>query len=54
MDRNRDGGAPSQEKPIRLGVAILEIIASVLLLIPRTRVLGAFLALGLFMWAARH
>ena len=39
-------GIPAHEKPIRLGVAILEIIASVLVLIPRTRVLGAFLALG--------
>jgi uncharacterized membrane protein YphA (DoxX/SURF4 family) len=39
-------GIPAHEKPIRLGVAILEIVASVLVLIPRTRVLGAFLALG--------
>jgi uncharacterized membrane protein YphA (DoxX/SURF4 family) len=40
-------GIPAHEKPIRLGVAILEIIASVLVLIPRSRVLGAGLALGL-------
>lgn len=40
-------GIPAHEKPIRLGVAILEIIASVLVLIPRTRILGAGLALGL-------
>jgi uncharacterized membrane protein YphA (DoxX/SURF4 family) len=39
-------GIPAHEKPIRLGVAILEIIASVLVLIPRFRVWGAFLALG--------
>jgi uncharacterized membrane protein YphA (DoxX/SURF4 family) len=40
-------GIPAHEKPIRLGVASLEIIASVLVLIPRTRILGAGLALGL-------
>ena len=40
-------GIPAHEKPIRLGVATLEIIASVLVLIPRTRILGAGLALGL-------
>lgn len=40
-------GIPAHEKPIRLGVAILEIIASVLVLVPRTRILGAGLALGL-------
>jgi uncharacterized membrane protein YphA (DoxX/SURF4 family) len=40
-------GIPAHEKPIRLGVAILEIIASVLVLIPRTRIFGAGLALGL-------
>ena len=39
-------GIPAHEKPIRLGVAMLEIIASVLVLIPRFRVWGAFLALG--------
>jgi len=40
-------GIPAHEKPIRLGVAILEIIASILVLIPRTRVPGAALAFGL-------
>ena len=40
-------GIPAHEKPIRLGVAILEIVASVLVLIPRVRVWGAFLALGI-------
>ena len=40
-------GIPAHEKPIRLGVAILDIIASVLVLVPRTRILGAGLALGL-------
>ncbi|MDN3564236.1 hypothetical protein QWZ14_07630 [Paeniroseomonas aquatica] len=40
-------GIPAQEKPIRLGVAILEIIAAVLVLIPRTRIPGAALAFGL-------
>ena len=40
-------GIPAHEKPIRLFVAILEIVASVLVLVPRTRVLGAGLALGL-------
>ncbi len=39
-------GIPAHEKPIRLGVATLEIIASVLVLIPRTRIWGAALALG--------
>ncbi len=39
-------GIPAHEKPIRLGVAILEIIASILVLIPRSRILGAGLALG--------
>ena len=40
-------GIPAFEKPIRLGVASLEILASVLVLIYPTRVLGAVLALGL-------
>src|SRR5919107_347668 len=40
-------GIPAHEKPIRLGVAILEILASVLVLVPLTRVLGALLALGI-------
>jgi uncharacterized membrane protein YphA (DoxX/SURF4 family) len=40
-------GIPAHEKPIRLGVAIMEIIAAILVLIPRTRVPGAALTLGL-------
>lgn len=40
-------GVPAHEKPIRLGVATMEIIAAVLVLIPRTQVLGAGLALGI-------
>jgi uncharacterized membrane protein YphA (DoxX/SURF4 family) len=40
-------GIPAHEKPIRLFVATLEIIASMLVLLPRTRVYGALLALGL-------
>lgn len=35
------------EKPFRLSVAIAELIASILLLIPRTRMLGALLTFGL-------
>jgi uncharacterized membrane protein YphA (DoxX/SURF4 family) len=40
-------GIPAHEKPIRLSVAVLEIIAAVLVLVPRSRVLGAGLALGI-------
>jgi len=40
-------GIPMHEKPIRLGVASMEIAASILVLIPRTRVWGAALAAGL-------
>ena len=40
-------GIPAHEKPIRLGVAVLEIIAAVLVLIPRGQLVGAFLAFGL-------
>jgi uncharacterized membrane protein YphA (DoxX/SURF4 family) len=40
-------GIPTHEKPIRLGVAIMEIIASILVLIPKFRLPGAFLTLGL-------
>jgi uncharacterized membrane protein YphA (DoxX/SURF4 family) len=40
-------GIPAHEKPIRLGVAILEIVASLLVLVPRTRVWGAGLAFGI-------
>jgi hypothetical protein len=38
---------PSYEKPFRLGVAIAEIIASVLVVIPATRIVGAAFALGI-------
>ncbi|WP_395665214.1 hypothetical protein [Methylocella sp.] len=38
---------PSYEKPFRLGVAIAEIIASVLVVIPATRVAGAAFALAI-------
>jgi uncharacterized membrane protein YphA (DoxX/SURF4 family) len=40
-------GVPAHEKPIRLFVASLEIVASLLVLLPRTRTYGALLALGL-------
>lgn len=40
-------GIPAHEKPLRLGVAILELIAAALVLIPRSRIIGAGLALGL-------
>ncbi|RYJ04295.1 MAG: hypothetical protein EON47_00890 [Acetobacteraceae bacterium] len=40
-------GIPAHEKPIRLTVAILEIIAAILVLIPHSRIFGAALALGL-------
>lgn len=40
-------GIPAHEKPVRLGVAILEIVAAILVLIPPVRVWGAALALGL-------
>ena len=40
-------GFPAQEKVIRLGVASLEITASILVLIYPTRVIGAFLAFGI-------
>lgn len=40
-------GIPAHEKPIRLGVAILEIVASVLVLIPALRLWGALLTVGL-------
>lgn len=40
-------GIPAQEKPIRLGVAVAEIVAAVLVLIPKLRVWGAGLALGI-------
>jgi uncharacterized membrane protein YphA (DoxX/SURF4 family) len=39
-------GTPGGEKPFRLFVAILEIICAVLVLIPRTRMIGAALSLG--------
>ena len=40
-------GIPAHEKPIRLGVGVLEIVASVLVLIPPVRLFGALLTLGL-------
>lgn len=40
-------GTPGGEKPFRLFVAIIEIVASVLVLIPRTQALGALFALGI-------
>nr|WP_272877307.1 DoxX family protein [Neoroseomonas eburnea] len=40
-------GIPAYEKPFRLTVASLEIVASVLVLIPLTRVWGALLTIGL-------
>lgn len=40
-------GIPGYEKPFRLFVAIAEIIASVMVLVPRTRLLGAVGALAL-------
>lgn len=40
-------GIGAHEKPFRLTVAILELIASVLVVIPATRMLGAGLSLGL-------
>ena len=39
-------GTPGGEKPFRLFVAILEIFCAVLVLIPRTRMIGAALSLG--------
>jgi uncharacterized membrane protein YphA (DoxX/SURF4 family) len=40
-------GIGAHEKPFRLGVAIAEIIASVLVVIPATRMLGAGLSFGI-------
>ena len=40
-------GVPGQEKTLRLGVAGLEILASVLVLIPASRAWGGVLATGL-------
>jgi uncharacterized membrane protein YphA (DoxX/SURF4 family) len=40
-------GFPGHERPMRLGVAVMELIATVLVLIPATRMLGAGLALGI-------
>ncbi|MBD0272887.1 MAG: hypothetical protein ICV73_13280 [Acetobacteraceae bacterium] len=40
-------GTPGGEKPFRLFVAIIEIVASVLVLIPRTQAFGALFALGI-------
>jgi uncharacterized membrane protein YphA (DoxX/SURF4 family) len=38
---------PGFEKPFRLGVAILEITASILVVIPPSRIFGAALAVGI-------
>lgn len=40
-------GIHGYEKPFRLGVGIAEIVASVLVVIPRTRIVGAAFALGI-------
>lgn len=40
-------GTPGGEKPFRLFVAIMEIVAAVLVLIPRTRLPGALFSLGI-------
>ncbi len=40
-------GTPGGEKPFRLFVAVIEIVASVLVLIPRAQAFGALFALGI-------
>ncbi len=40
-------GAPGGEKPFRLFVGIIEIVASVLVLVPRTQALGGLLTAGI-------
>ena len=40
-------GTPGGEKPFRLFVAVMEIAASMLVLIPRTQAFGALFALGI-------
>ena len=40
-------GTPGGEKPFRLFVATMEIVASVIVLIPRTQAFGALFALGI-------
>jgi uncharacterized membrane protein YphA (DoxX/SURF4 family) len=40
-------GIPAYEKPFRLTVASMEILASILVLLPWTRVWGALLAVGI-------
>lgn len=40
-------GIPAHEAPIRFGVASLEILASLLVLIPLTRIWGGLLTIGL-------
>ena len=39
-------GIPTHEKPLRLGTGIIELVAAILVLIPRTRIIGAGIALG--------
>lgn len=40
-------GIPAHEKPFRLTVASMEILASILVLLPRTRAWGGLLTIGL-------
>lgn len=40
-------GVSAHEKPFRLGVAIAELVASVLVVVPATRMIGAALSFGL-------
>jgi uncharacterized membrane protein YphA (DoxX/SURF4 family) len=40
-------GIPAHEKPLRLAVASMEILASILVLLPRTRAWGGLLTLGI-------
>lgn len=40
-------GIPAQEKALRIGVASMEILASILVLIPRTRPWGGLLTMGI-------
>jgi hypothetical protein len=40
-------GTPGGEKPFRLFVGVIEIVASVLVLVPRTQALGGLLTVGI-------
>ncbi|WP_198369523.1 DoxX family protein [Roseomonas rosulenta] len=44
-------GIPAYEKPFRLGVASMEILASILVLLPRTRAWGGLLTIGIMLGA---